>query len=104
MKLLNIIAILILTVAMQGCGKYADGTSVWAGGLIAIPIVLLLGAGIFFYQAYKASKSGATKQTLEGGTKDVPGNVSIFQIPRFWIGVALIVALIVVVIMVNGDK
>lgn len=104
MKLFKLIAVLMSCFAMQGCGKYADGTSVWAGGLIIIPVVMIVGAIIFFVQAYKASKSGATKQTLEGGTQSVPGNVSIFKVPRFWFAVALVVAAVIVAIMVNADK
>lgn len=93
---------------LASCGKYADGTSVWGGGLFIIPWVTGIGSLVCFYVAYLSSKSNSTTQVGTGGprptVKDNTGNVPITKIGWFWFGVALAVATIIIVIMVNADK
>lgn len=96
----------ILTIAcftLTSCGKFSDGTSVWQGGLFIIPLLTFVGSVIFFYQAWRSSKSNS-KQSSYTGTKDNTGNVSIFSMGRFWFGVGLLIATIAIIIMVNSDK
>lgn len=95
----------ILCLFLFSCGHYADGTSVWSGGLFIIPIITSIGSAIFFYQAYKSYKSNSTiTNPIGGAVTDNTGNVPIYKLGKFWFGVALALATIVVVIMVNGDK
>lgn len=93
-----------LAITLTSCGKHSDGTSVWAGGLFVIPVVLALAAVFFLYKAYRASKSGSTQQMPNGKWVDSKDNMPITRIPFFWFSIAFIVAAIVVVIAVNGAK
>ena len=93
----------LLTVLLMSCGKFSDGTSVWQDGLIIIPLLTGLGSLIFFYIAWLKSKSGSEQQTPTG-YKYSDKNVPLYKIGQFWYSVALAVATIVIIIMVNADK
>lgn len=95
---------LFAIVLLTSCGHYADGTSVWAGGLFLIPSITLAGALIFGYQAYVASRSNSTTQDKDRGIIDNTGDVPIYKLGKFYFAVALFVATIVIIIMVNADK
>lgn len=104
-KLIFMLSCLMFT--LVSCGKFSDGSSVWQGGLWVIVALPLIGAAIFFYQAYKASQSGSTTQVNRGGQVikvHSDENVPIYKLGKFWFGVGLVVAAIVFVIMVNADK
>lgn len=82
--------------------------SIFGGGLFIIPILLLIGAGIFLYQTIKASKSNSTTQ-VDSGTPNVhvednTGNIPFYKIPQFIFVVILAIAAIVSVIMMISDK
>jgi len=101
-KLLAFISVLLF---MTSCSKFHDGGgSVWQGGLWILPILTTLGAAFFGYKAYKSSKGGSN--VIEGGaiTNKEGGNVPIWQLGYFYFAVGLLIATIVIVIMVNGDK
>jgi ElaB/YqjD/DUF883 family membrane-anchored ribosome-binding protein len=104
MKLLNILAAIMICFSMQGCVKFA-GTEQWvfAEGLWLILVIPVVGAFLLIRSAYIASKSGSEQQTKEG-MKDTPGNVSMFSMGRFWIGVALVVATIVFYFYQNSQR
>lgn len=94
---------------LTGCTHYADGTSVWSGGLFILPLLTVIGAAIFGYQAYKAHNSGFTQQVkdfnAEGkliGVRTVEGDEKIpyYKIGQFWFSVALVVATIIIVVKV----
>jgi hypothetical protein len=77
-----------LAFALASCGKFSDGTSVWAEGAWLLFWLPFLGSFPFLYFAYRASKSGSTK-IINKGTKDAKvvdgeGNVSIFSTGQFW--------------------
>lgn len=86
------------------CGHYATGESVYSGGLWIIPVICLLGALKFWYDTYKAIHSGSKQQVPGGGTKYSDENVKFYRVGRFWLGAALFVAMIVSIILINGDK
>ena len=90
---------------LTGCVEMADGTSVWAAGKWIVFWLPLLGGIAFMVVAYFSSKSNSGKQ-LPGnsGYQDNMGNMSIFSLPKFWIGVALIVAAIVFYFMINAER
>lgn len=93
----------ILTVILfTSCGHYSDGTSVYAGKVWILLVLLPLGGLWFIYLAYRASKSNSTQQKT--GLSVSTGNVPIYQLGKFWIGVAMIIAAIVVVIVQNAEK
>lgn len=101
-KLKTIIGIMALF--LVGCSKYPDGTSVYQGGLWIVPALTLAGAALFGYQAYKGSISGS--KIIENGsvTPKEGGNVPIWKFGQFWFSVALAVATIIILFMINGDK
>lgn len=88
---------LLCAVFLTGCADFKDtpGKSVWSEGLWLIPWLTGLGAIAFFAISYFASKSGST-----AGSKSVP----IYKIGKFWLGVALTVATIVIVVSVISGK
>lgn len=96
--------VLLASILLTSCGHYADGTSVWAGGLFIIPLLTFAGGCVFTVQAYIASKSNSTKQTETQGTLDNTGNVPIYKIGRFYFGMALFLATLIIIIMINADK
>lgn len=93
------ILILLGSIFLMSCGHYADGTSVYAGGLFIVPLLGAIGAVLFFRAAYLSSKSGSNINPGGEG-----GNVSIFKHPLFWFSVVCAVATIVWIIMINADK
>jgi putative exporter of polyketide antibiotics len=61
---------------------------------------------ICFVAAYISSKSNSTTQTNKGfgPTVDNTGNVPITKLGLFWFGVALAVATIVIIYVVNNGR
>ena len=104
MKKITIFA--LLSTLLMSCGKFRDGSSIWQGGLWLIFVLPLCGAAIFFWTAYKASKSGSViqDQYAPGAKREYDENVPIYKIPQFWFGVALVIAAIVFIIMQNHEK
>lgn len=101
----SIILFAICSIFLMSCGHYTDGTSVWAGGLWIIPLVTIIGSAIFFYKAYRSSKSGSNKILPNGGiSNEEGGNVPIYQLGFFWFSVILAVATGIIIWMVNSDK
>jgi hypothetical protein len=77
--------------------------SIFAGGLIIIPFITLLGALIFGYQAYKAHNSNSTTAN-KTGRYDNTGNVPYTSIGQFWFSVALFIATAVIIWAMYNDK
>lgn len=98
-----------LTMFLFSCSKF-HGTdqSVWSKGLWIAPWLTALGSAVFFVISYIASRSGSTIQdkTKPPGQQIIKSdiNVPIYKIPQFYFGVALAVATIVIILMVNSDK
>jgi hypothetical protein len=99
----------LISLMLVSCTHYADGTSVWSGGLFILPLLTLAGAAIFGYQAYKAHNSGFTQQVpikdetgkiIGGKTIEGDEKVPYFKIGQFWFSVALAVATIIIVVKV----
>jgi membrane protease YdiL (CAAX protease family) len=97
---------LFTTVLLTSCGKFSDGSSVWQGGLWILPVICVLGGLFFVYQGFKNSKSGSftQDQNVRGGIVNSKENIPLLKQPRFWIGAVMLVAALVIVIAVNGDK
>lgn len=75
------------------------------GGLWIIPSLTLIGALIFLYQAYKASKSGSIVQP--DSTKpayESDENVPIYKVPRFYFAAALFIITVVIFLMMRSDR
>lgn len=102
MKLLLFFLVAIL---LTSCGwHYADGTSVWSKQLWLAPLVPFLLSIMFFYMAYKAHGSGSWKNPKDTGGKKVEGGIVPYkEIPQFWLGVACIIAVIVILIWIKSD-
>lgn len=61
-------------------------------------------SGILWYQAYKASKSGSQKQDLNKGTQYSNENTPIWKLPKFWLGVAVwVIILLAIAFIVAPD-
>ena len=109
MKTLQFLAFALVVFTLASCGKFHDdGTSVWQGMLWVIPAITLIGSAIFFYKSYQSYKSGTVvqKSREEGGgfryDKDI--KTPIYKMGFFWFGIALFVATVIIIIMVNADK
>lgn len=89
---------------LTGCGRHRDGTSVWAEGLWVLPAVLSIASLWFFFVAWRASRSGSSKQIPGRGTVYSDENVKIWKVWAFWFGVAFAAATVVMFIVVNGEK
>lgn len=99
------ISLLLTSLFLTSCGHFADGSSVWQGGLFIVPLLTFLGAVWFGYKAYKAHNSGSWIIGPDGETTNKDGgNVPYTKIGWTWFSAALLVATIVIVIMVNSDK
>ena len=90
---------------LASCGKFADGTSVWGGGLWILPWITFIGTVIFGYMAYKSSKSGSTVVDKQTGRRiESNKNVPIYKTWPFLFAAILFAATIVIILMVNGDR
>lgn len=100
----KVILFSLVSILLMSCGHYADGTSVWSGGLFIIPWLTGIGSAIFFVIAFLKSKSGSEQQLPGGGYIQSKENVPIYKIGQFYFACALLVATVVIILMVNGDK
>jgi heme/copper-type cytochrome/quinol oxidase subunit 2 len=104
MKQLFILIIAITWFGLLSCAHFHDtNTSVWSGGLWILPWLTGIGAIVCYVLAYFSSKSNSTTQTKHG-TIDNTGNVPITKLGLFWFGVALTVATIIIVYVVNHGR
>ena len=102
-----ILAFLIASVLLlTGCTDFADtpGKSIWSEGLWILPWLTGIGSTIFFYVAYKGSKSGSNIIENGGVTDKEGGNVPIYQFGQFWFGVGLAVATIFIIWNVLSNR
>ena len=93
-----------MAILLTGCAQFSDGSSVWQEGLWIIPTVTGLGALLFFYFAYRASRSNSTQQIPGRGKVDNTGNVPIYKTGFFVFSMILVLATIVIIFAVSGDK
>lgn len=104
----NLILFAIIAFTLTSCGHFPDGGSVWQQGLWLLPIITSLGALIFLYRGWQVHQSGTKIQKPKGaggGFEYDPNNKTpLLQIGFILFGLALIVATIVIIIMVNSDK
>jgi len=106
-NLKTIFAFLIAcTFMLVGCADFADtpGKSVWSEGMWIIPWLTGVGSVIFFYQAYRGSKSGSNIIKEGRVTDEEGGNVPIYKFGFFWFGVALAVATGLIILNVISEK
>jgi hypothetical protein len=86
--------------------------SVFAGGLWIIPLGILLGMVLSFWQAYRQSKGNQFQEKqiyLDNGVKksrmvDTGKATKPWNFGAFWFGVILAAALIVVVLAMYSDR
>jgi uncharacterized membrane protein len=76
--------------------------NIWHSGGVteALLAFAVLISGIFWYQAYKGSRSGSQQQDLKKGTQYSDQNISIFKLPTFWLGVAVWVLVLLAIIFI----
>lgn len=93
---------------LASCGKFSDGTSIWQGGLWAIPTITTIGTIVFLFLAYKASQSGSKIQTKDergvAVTKYSDENVPIYKTGYFIFFIGFLIATIAIIITVNAEK
>lgn len=75
-----IFILLFPVIALLSCSHFADerSVSVWSDGVWILPLLTTIGAIIFFYRTFRASKSNSDQQVWENGqpiTKHNTGNV-----------------------------
>jgi len=101
---MKLIYFFLLSVLLTSCGKFADGTSIWAGGLWVIPTITFLASVGFFYVSWRMSRSGGKRQLPQGGYEYTSSPVPIYNIGRFWFGVGLLIATIGIIVWQNLEK
>lgn len=96
----------LMAILLTSCGRFSDGTSIWAEGLWIIPTLLFLGAAAFLITGYLSSKSGSNPYDASGKLrKDIEtGNVPLVKLWQFKFAVVLIIAAIGVIIWQNLEK
>jgi len=99
----TLLALPLITVLLQSCGHFPDGTSVWAELTWLVPLFPFIGAVIFGIVAYRKSKSGSEQQT-PGGYKSYKANVPLYKIGQFWFSVVLLIATAVIIAVQNAAK
>lgn len=103
MKFLSVLMIVIASILLTGCAQFSDGSSVWQDFMWVIPTMTGIGAVIFGVLAYKSSKSNSKWNPNLGRTGDA-GNVPIYKLGYFVFSMILVVATIIIIFMVTGDK
>jgi hypothetical protein len=104
MKKTILFLLLVASMFLSSCGKYYDGTSVWAGGAFLVFWIPFIGSFVFLYFAYKASKSGSVQTTRERGREEFDKNIPIYKVGQFYFFVALQIFSWIVVIVQNVNK
>lgn len=100
----NAILLFLTCLFLTSCGRYSDGTSVWAGLAWLLLVVTFVPAAWFFSVAYRKSKSGSESNNREEGYQASEKNVKITSIGQFWYGVALTAVGIIIIIVQNASK
>jgi len=95
--------VLIFLLPLQSCGKFSDGTSVWAEWTWLVPLIPFIGSLIFGVIAFRKSKSGSNQQT-PGGILNSDKNVPIYKIGQFWFSMILLAAAVAIIIAQNASK
>lgn len=107
-KLIQFLLVVLVSLLAMSCGKFADGTSVWQGGLWIIPVVLFLASIYSFYRAIAQWQSGSSYwgKDSKGVAKRIESKekVSFLSIGATWFGIIFLIGLIGCVILVNADK
>src|SRR5688500_18365548 len=102
---MKLMIVFIMACLLTSCAQFADGTSVWGGGLWILPWLTgaaAIGLGIY---GYFQSKSGSTKEDpVTGRRVESNINVPIYKSWGFLFGAGLAIATIVIILMVTGDK
>jgi hypothetical protein len=110
-KTLNVILTVMAAFAivfLASCTDFTDtpGKSVWSEGLWILPWLTGIGSAIFFYQAYKGSKSGSIVKVPDPERPNVPGatidqesdqNVPIYKFGQFYFGVVLLIVTVFII-------
>lgn len=89
MKHLQLFLFALIVFALPSCASFPDGSSVWQKGLWIAPWATFIGSVLCFVAAYRATR---------------PVNAKITESYFVWFGVALLIATILIVVMVNADK
>lgn len=103
MKIIKLFLFAVICLAVAGCGKFRDGSSVWQDGLWILPWIAGLLCLFCGYNTYIDWQSGWQQDDLAGhteGKKKLP----LYKIPYFWFTVILFVATIVIIWVVNAEK
>jgi hypothetical protein len=108
MKQLFAFLVSIIWLGLLSCAHFANdpSTSVWAGGLWILPLLIAIGFFVFAYKAYKAYTGGTVEGggSLKGPTRDVNGKPPMKNNGALWFAVILFVAFWVVVYVVNHGR
>lgn len=96
----TVIFFLMACICLTGCVDFKDtpGKSVWSEGMWIIPWLTGLGSLTFFIISFIASRSGWTKQDKEKGITSGNEKIPIYKVGKFWFGVILAVATVVIII------
>lgn len=95
---------LCMATLLSSCGKFADGTSVWGGGLFALPWATGLAAAYFGWQTWKQYKSGSWKTDDRWKTKKDGSKMPLYQLSNFWFASGFLVLTLVIIIVQNASK
>lgn len=103
----KVILFALTAMFLTSCGKFKDGTSVWAGQLWVIPVVFGILGGLLTYFGYRSWKSASEQQDLTvqpgqpGGWKQFDENVKWYKVKMLVGGVILLVGVLGFIIGIN---
>ena len=99
---MRVLLFLLAAIIFTSCATFADDPtkSVWSEGLWILPWLTGLGSAFFFYQSYRAVKSGSIK----GWKQNADEKFKFYKSGKFWFGIILLAATIVIVLAVIGDR
>lgn len=75
-------------------------------GLWPIGLLLFLLLAWFWYQAYKAHRSGWIRRTVKDGKliiEEGDEKIPLYKIPQFWFGIVIVMIAVIIGFMIHSD-
>lgn len=104
MKIIKLFLFAVICLAVAGCGKFRDGSSVWQDGLWILPWLTTLACLFFGYKTYIDWQSGWQQDPADGTHTEGKEKLPLYKIPYLYFTLILLVATIVIIWRVNAGK
>jgi len=108
MKSLKLLLSSIILIAISGCGKFRDGTSIWSEGTWLIPAIPAVGALIGWVMYFIGRRSGVVvKDTTKGSPtfgKWIDGEGKALPEWPLFVGIFCTVITALIIVVQNMEK